>query len=170
VAVYSVADLYYQERRAELIAKSKAWYGTEERKMEEQPVGQFVTKDSGQRQEFSSGMRRDTEEGKTLWHLLLPKAMRVADSLLGRWAALLTRGAKKYTARNWEMAAGEEELERYRSSAFRHFMQWWDGDTDEDHAAAVVFNLQGAEYVKWRLALDAAAKGVNVDVKAGGQS
>lgn len=108
--------------------------------------GTFITKDSGKRQEFESGMVRDTTEGKTLWH-------KVADGpLLRRWAELLTRGAEKYPDEqgraNWMKAEGEEEWLRFRQSAFRHFMQWYNGDTDEDHAAAVFFNINGAEYVE----------------------
>lgn len=105
----------------------------------------YEIKDSGQRQEFAGGMVRDTTEDKTLWHL-------VADGpILQRWAEHLTKGARKYSARNWMLASGQEEYERFRESAFRHFMQWWAGDRDEDHAAAVVFNLNGAEYIRDRL-------------------
>ncbi len=53
--------------------------------------------------------------------------------------------------RNWELAKTDEELERFKSSAFRHFMQWLSGEDDEDHASAVYFNIQCAEYVKWRM-------------------
>jgi hypothetical protein len=110
---------------------------------------EYVTKDSGQREEFSTGMRRDLQEGKTRYDLIIPKMMIV--SMFQRWADLMTRGAIKYGERNWEKAGTEEELERYYASAFRHFMQWYTGETDEDHAAAVFFNIQGAEYVKERL-------------------
>lgn len=105
----------------------------------------FETKDSGKREEFTSGMVRDVTEGKTNFAL-------VADGpLLERWAALLTRGAVKYEKRNWMKASGEAEYDRFRESAFRHFMQWYRGDNDEDHAAAVVFNINGAEYVDEKL-------------------
>ena len=50
--------------------------------------------------------------------------------------------------RNWELASTYEELSRFKASAFRHFMQWFKGDTDEDHAAAVYFNINAFEYVK----------------------
>jgi len=101
----------------------------------------YETKDSGKRQEFDSGMVRDTTDGKTMWHL-------VADGpMLKRYAALMTRGAVKYTAGNWLKADGAEERARFRESAFRHFMQWFLGETDEDHAAAVWFNINGAEMV-----------------------
>lgn len=102
----------------------------------------FEIKDSGDRQQFGSGMQRDTASDKVKWHL-------VADGpMLRRWADHMTGGAKKYQPRNWMRADGHEEYERFRESAFRHFMQWYFGDTDEDHASACFFNLNGAEYVK----------------------
>lgn len=105
--------------------------------------GGFVTKDSGQRTEFASGMVRDVSDGKTKWHLL------TGGPMLRRWAELLTRGAAKYSENNWMLAEGKAELKRFRESAFRHFMQWFLGDGDgEDHAAAIMFNVNGAEYVK----------------------
>jgi hypothetical protein len=110
----------------------------------------YVTKDSGERATFSSGMVRDTEAGKTRFDLLVPQGVPFKSTLLNRWAELLTRGAVKYAARNWEKAEGDAERERFRASAFRHFVQWFSGETDEDHAAAVIFNMQGAEYVKER--------------------
>lgn len=110
----------------------------------------FKTKDSGKRQQFSTGMQRDTSEGKIRYDLVIP--LTGQGNMLKRWAALMTRGSKKYLARNWEKASTQEELDRYRESAFRHFMQWFLGeDFEEDHAAGVFFNIQGAEYVKERL-------------------
>lgn len=105
----------------------------------------FETKDSGERKQFASGMQRDTNTGKTRYELVFDGPM------LKRWAELDTRGAVKYEARNWMKASGEAELERFRESAVRHFVQWLYGDTDEDHAAAVFFNINGAEYVKAKL-------------------
>ena len=102
----------------------------------------FQIKDSGKREEFAGGMVRDTTEGKINWCL-------VADGpMLKRWAIHLTNGAKKYATRNWMKAEGPVEYERARESAFRHFMQWYNGDRDEDHGAAVFFNINEAEYVK----------------------
>lgn len=102
-------------------------------------------KDSGERLHFDSGMVRDTQEGKTLYHLLRDGPM------FQRWAAHLTGGAVKYDERNWMKAEGQAELDRFIASACRHFEQWLRGDTDEDHAAAVFFNINGAEYVKAKL-------------------
>jgi hypothetical protein len=46
------------------------------------------------------------------------------------------------------------EYERFQESAARHFEQWLEGENDEDHAAAVFFNINGAEYVKAKLAAE----------------
>jgi dATP/dGTP diphosphohydrolase len=110
------------------------------------PVDNWETKDSGEREQFESGMQRDTQEGKLRWDLVFDGPM------LERWAGLLTRGAVKYDPRNWMKADGQEELDRFLASAARHFAQYMAGDEDEDHAAAVVFNLNGAEYVRARMA------------------
>jgi hypothetical protein len=109
----------------------------------------YETKDSGKRATFATGMQRDTTEGKTRYDLIIPESGE--GNMLKRWAELMTRGAIKYEERNWEKACTLEELKRYRESAFRHFIQWYMGQTDEDHGAAVFFNIQGAEYVKERL-------------------
>jgi hypothetical protein len=71
--------------------------------------------------------------------------------MLKRVAALYTRGAVKYGDNNWRLANSEEELVRFQSSAFRHFMQWINGERDEDHGAAVFFNIAAAEYVRMKL-------------------
>lgn len=105
----------------------------------------FETKDSGERVQFDSGMQRDVQDDKPRFDLTF------VGPMLERWAWLLHRGAKKYDANNWTKANGPEELERFRSSAARHFAQWMAGDTDEDHAAAVFFNINGAEYTEARV-------------------
>ena len=108
-------------------------------------TGQFVVKDSGKREQFESGMVRDTTEGKVDYTLVLDGPM------FKRWAEHLTKGAVKYKKRNWMQANGEAEYDRFRESALRHFLQWIEGDRDEDHAAAVMFNINGAEYVANKL-------------------
>ena len=101
----------------------------------------FVTKDSGVRQEYESGMRRDTQEGKAHFTLLMPLGVPYDAQFLTRVAQLMTRGMQKYGWRNWELADSDVELERFKGSALRHLMQYIAGETDEDHAAAVVVHL-----------------------------
>jgi len=105
----------------------------------------FTIKDSGEREEYSSGMVRDTATEKTDYSLVLDGPM------FERWAVHLTNGAKKYSKRNWMLAAGQPELVRFKESALRHFIEWYRGDIDEDHAAAVIFNINGAEFVQEKL-------------------
>jgi hypothetical protein len=107
-------------------------------------ITSFITKDSGERVKFTGGMVRDMEKGKINYAL-------VADGpMLKRWAELLTRGAEKYSKRNWMLGVGEDEYIRAKESAFRHFMQWYSGELDEDHAAAIFFNINEAEYILGR--------------------
>lgn len=104
----------------------------------------WETKDSGQRQEFSTGMRRDIQTDKPRYDL-------VDWPMITRWAELMARGAVKYGEHNWKKASTQEELDRFRASALRHLIQWFNGETEEDHAAAVYFNIAGAEMVKEKL-------------------
>jgi hypothetical protein len=113
-------------------------------------MSKFETKDSGKRQDYASGMRREIQDGKPDFSLLLTDQP-YHDQLLTRWAELMERGAVKYGRRNWQLACSEEELARFKASAFRHFVQWISGETDEDHASAVLFNINAAEYVKWKM-------------------
>lgn len=105
---------------------------------------EFTTKDSGEREDYDSGMRRDTASGKPRYDL-------IDRSMLKRDAELMARGAEKYGERNWELANSEEEAARFQASAFRHFMQWMNGERDEDHAAATRFNIAAYEYVRAKL-------------------
>lgn len=114
----------------------------------------FVTLDSGEREVRPSGYTRDTENGKARFDLLLPLDVPYGEQFLTRVADLLGRGASKYSARNWELADDAASLERYKSSAYRHLVQFLAGEVDEDHAAAVVFNLLGHETLKYKLAQD----------------
>lgn len=112
---------------------------------------EYTTKDSGERAEFESGMQRDTQSGKPRFDLTQPIGVPYEEQLLTRFAALMGRGAEKYTERNWEKADSEEELARMKSSAFRHFMQWYHGEKDEDHAAAVLFNIMAFEATSYKM-------------------
>lgn len=104
----------------------------------------FETKDSGQREEFPSGMVRDTQDNKPRYDL-------IDEPMLTRWALLMMRGAIKYGEDNWRKADSQEELKRFQASGFRHFIQWIRGDEDEDHAAAVFYNIAAYEATKRKL-------------------
>ena len=95
--------------------------------------------------QYESGVRRTPKAGKTNWSLTLD------GPLLSRLARHLTKGEETHGKRNWMKANSEEDLERFRESAVRHFFQWYYGETNEDHFAATVFNMNGAELCKDRL-------------------
>lgn len=114
-------------------------------------MGKYETKDSWKHKEFSTGMMRDTSEQKPRFDLLHPIGLPYEEQMLTRFANLLGRWAIKYAERNREKAETVEELNRFKESASRHFEQWLCWEQDEDHWAAVWFNIMGAEYVKFRL-------------------
>lgn len=108
----------------------------------------FETKSFGEKKVFESWMVREIDNTKPRFDLIIPKWIPYEHQLITRFAQLMARGVEKYSARNWENASTEEEMERFKESAFRHFMQWFMWEDDEDHAVAVFFNIQWAEYIK----------------------
>jgi hypothetical protein len=114
-------------------------------------VDKFVTKDSGKRQEYASGMRRDLQDDKPDISLWIPSCLPYEEQFLTKAGYAARRGANKYGARNFEKADSPEELERFKSSALRHMLQWYNGEEDENHSVAVLFNLICAEMVKYKL-------------------
>ncbi len=94
-------------------------------------IGDYATKDSGVRQEFGSGARRDTQAGKPRYDLIPPGPLK-------RHAELMARGAEKYDDHNWTLGM---PTSRFMASAMRHLEQYRAGDREEDHLAAVAFNV-----------------------------
>ena len=90
-------------------------------------------KDSGERTQFSSGAVRDMHEGKGRCDLL-------PMCVLLRLSKHYENGAKKYTERNWEKGI---ESHSYADSALRHIFKYMDGQKDEDHLIAAIWNLCG---------------------------
>lgn len=97
--------------------------------------------DSGVREEFETGSRRDTRKGKGRFDLLPPYA-------LFRLARHYENGAAKYGDRNWEKG---QDLGRYLDSAFRHTLKYLMGIGDEDHLSAAVWNLFSIIETKFRI-------------------
>ncbi len=88
-------------------------------------------KDSGTRQEYESGARRDNPEDKGMMDLVPPEAL----LRLSRWYEW---GGLKYGYRNWERGM---PISRYISAAIRHSLKYLAGCNDEDHLSAAVWNL-----------------------------
>lgn len=87
--------------------------------------------DSGRRENFSTGSRRDSQEGKGRYDLLPWCAIE-------RVAVHMENGARKYGDRNWELG---QPLGRYLNSAIRHLGKWARGECGEDHLAAAAWNI-----------------------------
>lgn len=148
--------------------------------------------DNGDRQEFETGSKRDTAEGKGMPHLLPGEVMnpiifrdidpsliniesllfqynlisskdtfeketqiivdasiRAMDYLMKlennsiyntmvRFSKHYENGAKKYGDNNWRKG---QPISRYYDSAMRHLWRLMDGDIEEDHASALLWNL-----------------------------
>lgn len=88
-------------------------------------------KDSGKREEFSTGSKRDSRDGKGRFDLIPPYA-------LLRLAKHYENGSRKYGDRNWEKG---QSLGRYLDSALRHLNCVSMGLNDEDHLAAAAWNV-----------------------------
>ena len=115
----------------------------------------YVTRDSGKKQVHSDGVQRDTRDGKTLYTLMFPKGVPLEEQLIHQVAELYTRGAEKYGDRNWENSRAEDTLEHHREALWRHFMKFFMGVQDgEDHAAAVVWNINAIEQTQRNLKAD----------------
>jgi Domain of unknown function (DUF5664) len=111
----------------------------------------YEIKDSGERKEYASGMVRDTQDGKAMFTYLFADGIPYDEQFITRCALHMTKGFIKYGHRNWERANSAEEVERFRASAMRHLIMWACGMRDEDHAAAVVFNLIAAESTQLKI-------------------
>ena len=86
--------------------------------------------DSGQRQEFSTGAKRDTQKGKGRYDLLPVHA-------IARLARHFENGAEKYGDNNWRKGI---PLSRYLDSLIRHSFKFMGGMRDEDHLSAIIWN------------------------------
>lgn len=88
-------------------------------------------KDSGERREFQTGAKRDVAKGKGRFDLL-------PFYPLFRLAVHYENGAVKYGINNWQKGM---PLRQYLDSAGRHLYRYLGGERDEDHLAAVVWNV-----------------------------
>lgn len=104
---------------------------------------------------LESGMVRSSTEGK-----VNPLLVRDGPMFM-RWAWHLTKAVASKGKRNWMNARSDDDLERFLEAFSRHAEQWLDDvrahragrpTSGEDHAAALIFNVNGAEYVLERIA------------------
>jgi hypothetical protein len=91
----------------------------------------MTAKKNNKNREFLTGAQRDTSEGKLRMSLIPQKEL---QRVMRRYLD----GAEKYGENNWMRGM---PLSVYYDCAHRHLEAWWQGDTGEDHAGAVVWNM-----------------------------
>jgi hypothetical protein len=101
-------------------------------------MADYITKDSGQREQHKSGAVRDVRSGKGRYDLITPLALK-------RLAGVYERGSIKYADRNWEKGM---PLSRYLDSALRHIFQYIEGMRDEDHLAQAMWNIAAMIHIE----------------------
>lgn len=111
-------------------------------------------KGSEKRTEFAGGGMRDGAAKTERFELAWVHGQDFDGQMLTRYARWMARGATKYEPRNWESFASEDALEHARGSLLRHVFKLIAGRVDEDHAAAVWFNVQAIELIRERMADD----------------
>jgi hypothetical protein len=99
--------------------------------------------DSGEREVAPSGFTREPDIGRRdmSWLFEIPGLELVPRELFERMARHYAAGAAKYSADNWRKGTRPQDLERYRRSLVRHLFAWMRHENDEDHAAAVIWNI-----------------------------
>ena len=94
--------------------------------------------DSGDRTQFETGAVRDMHQGKGRFDLL-------PMCVLLRLARHYEAGCSKYGDRNWEKGIPAHS---FADSAMRHFVKYMDGQKDEDHLVAAIWNLCGLAWTE----------------------
>lgn len=95
-----------------------------------------------ERERYETGAHRSPATGKGRFDL-------IPWDMVHRWATLMERGGAEYGDRNWEKGI---PLYRFLDSAARHLAQWLLHDhPEEDHAAAIFFNVAGFEWTLQRI-------------------
>lgn len=87
---------------------------------------------------FSSGAQRDDRKGKLRMSLIPTQSLK---RLMKRYLD----GAEEYSENNWVQGM---EYSVFYDSAQRHMLQWWEGQTDEDHLAAAAWNILSLMHIE----------------------
>ena len=95
------------------------------------PASNFQVKDSGEREQFETGSRRDSRAGKGRFDLIPTQPLR-------ELAVHYEQGAEKYGDENWKKG---QPLMRYVDSALRHINALIAGERTENHAIAAAWNM-----------------------------
>lgn len=103
----------------------------------------YQTKDNGTREVYSTGaMKEELSPEKGRFDLIPFFAMLILSRMYAR-------GAVKYGDRNWQKGI---PTSRFFDSMLRHAFQAADGQTDEDHLAAVIWNAVAIAWTRSMIA------------------
>jgi len=91
-----------------------------------------------EKRKFETGAQRDTDIGK-------PKMSLVPTAELVRLMNHYRNGGAKYGENNWKCGM---KTSVFYDSAQRHLLKWWMGEKDEDHLAAVLWNVMSAMWTE----------------------
>jgi hypothetical protein len=94
-------------------------------------------RDSGKREIYPTGMIREPNDGRGRYDLISPIALKAL-------AIHYERGSNKYEDRNWERGT---QVSKHLNSALRHLQSYLEGDREEDHLSACVFNCFAITHV-----------------------
>jgi len=97
-----------------------------------------MNKMTSNNRQFDTGAQRDTSDGKLRMSLIPPQEL---ERVMRRYLD----GAEKYGENNWTKGM---PLSVYYDCMHRHLSAWWRGDDQEDHAAAVVWNMMCAMWTE----------------------
>lgn len=104
------------------------------------------------RTEFPGGGVRDGNAGsKPRFDLLWPKGQPYELQFLTEFAEWMRIGAEKYADRNWELFESKEALAHAEASLGRHYARFLINDKDEDHGAAIAFNVMCIKRIRYKL-------------------
>ena len=96
---------------------------------------------SGSMSEFSTGAVRDAMQNKGIPSQMPTCALRAVSRRF-------EDGAEKYGLGNWQKGM---PMSRYVDSIYRHLWDFVDGDQDEDHLSAVIWNAMCLYYTKEKI-------------------
>lgn len=97
---------------------------------------------TGEQTSFSTGAVRDAAKGKGFPHMIPPIGIR-------KIAKRFEDGAVNYGPHNWMKGI---PLSRYVDAIKRHCMAWEEGQTNEDHLAAIGWNMVCAAWTEEQIA------------------
>jgi hypothetical protein len=86
-------------------------------------------KDTGKRISFEGGAVREPDTGR-------PRVSLIPPSSIARLGQHFTNGAEKYADHNWKRGI---PYSRMLDSMHRHILAFEEGDTSEDHLAAIAW-------------------------------